>query len=121
MAAGGAHAHAHTHTHARARRPHGATVVTGVAAGTRVRDALHSAATAIAAAGCETPRLDAELLVAHVLGVPRERLLTDSGLAVAGPAVRELQTAVRRRAIEREPVAYITGVRHFRRLELAVD
>jgi release factor glutamine methyltransferase len=89
--------------------------------GTPARDALDGAITAIAAAGCETPRLDAELLLAHVLGVGRERLLTDSDLYVAGPAVRAYQDAVRRRAVEREPVAYILGRRGFRRLELAVD
>jgi release factor glutamine methyltransferase len=86
-----------------------------------VRDALDGAITAIAAAGCETPRLDAEVLVAHVLGLSRERLLTDRDLTISGPDVRALQNAVRRRAIEREPVAYITGVRGFRRLELTVD
>jgi release factor glutamine methyltransferase len=89
--------------------------------GTSVRDALQGAITAIAAAGCETPRLDAELLLAHVLDVPRERLLIDGGLVVAGPAVRAFQDAVRRRAVQREPVAYITGRRAFRRIELAVD
>ncbi len=77
--------------------------------------------TAIAAAGCENPRLDAELLLAEVLGVGRERLLTDRDLRVAGPAVRALQAAVRRRAVEREPLAYILGRRHFRHIELAVD
>jgi release factor glutamine methyltransferase len=85
------------------------------------RDALEGAVTAIAAAGCETPRLDAELLLAHVLGVPRERLITDRDLHVEGPAIRAFQDAVRRRAVEREPVAYIVGRRAFRRLELAVD
>lgn len=95
--------------------------MTGVASGTRARDALQGAVTAIAAAGCETPRLDAELLVAHVLGVSRERLLTDTDLLVSGPAVRALQDAVRRRAVQREPVAYITRIRHFRRLSLTVD
>lgn len=101
--------------------------------GTPVRDALEGAITAIAAAGCETPRLDAELLVSHALGVSREQLLTGSaggvpaggvpagGLTVAGPAVRAVQEAVRRRAVEREPVAYITGSRAFRRLTLTVD
>ena len=89
--------------------------------GTTVRDALDGAVTAIAAAGCETPRLDAELLLAHVLDVPRERLLLDRDLVVAGTAVRALQDAVRRRAVEREPVAYIVGRRGFRRLDLAVD
>jgi len=88
---------------------------------TSARDALDGAVTAIAAAGCETPKLDAEILLANVLGVGRERLLTDDELVVAGPAVRAFQDAVRRRAVEREPVAYIVGRRHFRRLELTVD
>jgi release factor glutamine methyltransferase len=89
--------------------------------GTTARDALDGAVTAIAAAGSETPRLDGELLLAHVLGVGRERLLSDPDLLVAGPAVRAFQDAVRRRSIEREPVAYIVGRRAFRRLELSVD
>jgi len=89
--------------------------------GTAARDALDGGITAIAAAGCETPRLDAEVLLAHVLGVSREQLLTDHELVVAGPAVRAFQDAVRRRAVGREPVAYIVGRRHFRRLELVVD
>jgi release factor glutamine methyltransferase len=89
--------------------------------GTPARDALDGAITAIAAGGCETPRLDAEVLLAHVLGVARERLLIDRDLVVEGPAVRAYQDAVRRRAIEREPVAYIVGHRGFRRLELTVD
>jgi release factor glutamine methyltransferase len=88
---------------------------------TTARDALDGAITAITAAGCETPRLDAELLLAHVLGVRREALLSDPDLAVAGGTVRAFQDAVRRRSIEREPVAYITGRRAFRRIELSVD
>lgn len=97
-----------------------------LARGTSVRDALDGAVTAIAAAGCETPRLDAELLLAHALGVSRERVFIASGrdddeLSVAGPAVRTFQDCVRRRSVEREPVAYILGRRHFRHLELAVD
>ena len=89
--------------------------------GASARDALDGAITAIAAAGCETPRLDAELLLADTLGVSRQRLIVDSDLVVEGPAVRTFQNAVRRRAVEREPVAYILGRRGFRRLDLAVD
>jgi release factor glutamine methyltransferase len=89
--------------------------------GTPVREALEGAITAIAAAGCETPRLDAEVILAEILGVSREQLLTDRTLTVAGPAVRAFQSAVRRRSVEREPVAYIVGRRGFRRLELASD
>jgi release factor glutamine methyltransferase len=88
---------------------------------TSARDALDGAITAIGAAGCDTPRLDAEVLLAHVLEVSRERLLSDRQLAVAGPAVRAFQDAVRRRAVKREPVAYIVGHRAFRHLDLAVD
>jgi release factor glutamine methyltransferase len=89
--------------------------------GTSAKDALDGAMTAIGAAGCETPRLDAELLLAHVLGVTRERLYTDSDLQVAGTAVRDYQQAVHRRAVLREPLAYITGVRGFRHIQLSVD
>jgi len=89
--------------------------------GTPAREALDGAVTAIAAAGCETPRLDGELLLCSVLGVGREQLLTDRTLTVSGPAVRAYQDAVRRRAVLREPVAYILGRRGFRNLELASD
>jgi release factor glutamine methyltransferase len=98
-----------------------------LARGTSVRDALDGAVTAIAAAGCQTPRLDAELLLARALGVSREQLFMasgregEAGLTVAGPAIRTFQDYVRRRAVLREPVAYILGRRHFRHLELAVD
>jgi release factor glutamine methyltransferase len=95
--------------------------VSGWAGGTPVKDALDSAVIAITAGGCETPRLDAELLLAEVLGVSRERLFTDRDLTVEGAAVRAFQDAVRRRAVAREPVAYIIGRRGFRRLQLAVD
>jgi release factor glutamine methyltransferase len=89
--------------------------------GTPARDALDGAVTAIGAAGAQTPRLDAEILLAHVLGVRREQLLTDRTLTVSGPVVRAFQDAVRRRSIEREPVAYIVGHRGFRHLEIQVD
>lgn len=97
------------------------------ARGTSVRDALEGAITALAAGGCETPRLDAEVLLAHVLGVSRGSLAAAGGggeeseLRVHGAAVRAFQEAVRRRSIEREPVAYIVGRRAFRHLELRVD
>jgi release factor glutamine methyltransferase len=90
-------------------------------AGTPVRDALDSAVVALTAAGLDTPRLDAEVLLAHALGVDRLALLADSDARVEGAAVRAFQDAVRRRSVEREPVAYITGVKGFRHLELHVD
>jgi release factor glutamine methyltransferase len=76
---------------------------------------------ALSAAGVDTPRLDAEVLLAHVLGLDRAALIVDRDRAVEGAAVRAFQDAVRRRAFDREPVAYITGVKGFRHLELQVD
>jgi release factor glutamine methyltransferase len=90
-------------------------------AGTSVRDALDSALVALTATGVDSPRLDAELLLAHALGVDRARLVIDRDLVVAGSPAREFQTLVRRRAIEREPVAYLLGRKGFRSIELDVD
>ncbi len=89
-------------------------------AATTVRDALDSAVIPLTAAGCDTPRLDAEILLAWVLGVDRAALIADSRRELTGPEARAYMHAVRRRR-EREPVAYITGVKGFRFIELMVD
>jgi len=86
-----------------------------------VRDALDGARGAIAAGGSPSARLDAELLLADALGTSRERLLREPGLPVDGAAVRRFQSHVRRRAVEREPIAYIVGRRGFRHVDLLVD
>ena len=84
------------------------------------RDALDAATTSLEAAGCRTPRLDAELLIADALGVRREQLVLDPDMAIPPPAARALAEHVRRRN-EREPVAYILGRKGFRNIELKVD
>jgi release factor glutamine methyltransferase len=87
---------------------------------TSIRDALDSAVIALTAAGCETPRLDAELLLAAAMGVDRAVIVSDSGRAIEPDAARRfMELAARRR--EREPVAYILGTKGFRSIELAVD
>jgi release factor glutamine methyltransferase len=89
--------------------------------GASVRDALDGAVTAIGAGGSETARLDAELLLAHALGLDRAALFADPDRAVEGPAVRVFQELVRRRAVAHEPIAYLVGRRAFRHIELEVD
>jgi release factor glutamine methyltransferase len=89
-------------------------------AATSVREALESAVIALSAAGCDTPRLDADVLLAHVLGVDRAALVTDPRRELTPTQARAFMDAARRRR-EREPVAYITGTKGFRHLELAVD
>jgi release factor glutamine methyltransferase len=83
-----------------------------------VRDALAAAEDSLRAAGCDTPRLDAELLLAFSMGVSRPELITADGVPPA--AARRAMELVRRR-VAREPVAYILGAKGFRHIELHVD
>jgi release factor glutamine methyltransferase len=80
-----------------------------------VREALAEAERRLAAAGVETPRVDAEWLVAHVLGTTR------SGLAARpDDEVNGLEPLLARRE-GREPLAYVLGEWGFRRLTLKTD
>jgi release factor glutamine methyltransferase len=74
--------------------------------------ALVMATRTLAEAGCDTPRLDAELLT----GVERSELLMRPDMEVPP----EFEERVARRAA-REPVAYILGRKAFRRIDLTVD
>jgi release factor glutamine methyltransferase len=88
---------------------------------TPVRDALDSARIAIAASGSDTPDLDAQLLLAHALGVDRAALIMEPDRPVEGEAVRTFQDLVRRRSARHEPVAYLLGTKGFRHIDLMVD
>jgi release factor glutamine methyltransferase len=85
-----------------------------------VRDVLESATERLAATGCETPRVDAELLLAHVLGTSRSELRTESRRELDPGQLAELEGFVTRRE-GREPLAYVLGEWGFRRLTLDVD
>jgi len=87
---------------------------------TSVRDALDSAVIALTAAGCDTPRLDAELLLAAAMEVDRATIIADPGRALQPDAARRFQDYAARRR-RREPVAYILGSKGFRSIELTVD
>ncbi len=69
--------------------------------------------------GSSSPRLDAELLLAHSLGLERLGLYTDSERPLTPPELARARELVGRRA-RREPVAYLLGERSFRRLLLGV-
>ncbi|WP_428631071.1 peptide chain release factor N(5)-glutamine methyltransferase [Sphingopyxis sp.] len=64
----------------------------------------------------DTPRLDAELLMAHALGVERQDVLLDP----ARYAVPELYAHLIARRMAHEPIAYIVGYRDFWTLRIAV-
>jgi len=79
------------------------------------RDALSEAERRLGAVGIDTPRVDAELLVAHALGVSRTGVYADLDAEVAG-----LEPLLARRE-RREPLAYVLGEWGFRRLTLKTD
>jgi release factor glutamine methyltransferase len=82
------------------------------------RAMIDAAAAKLEAAGIETPRLDAELLLAHCVGASRGEIV--AGLVEVEGVEQSYEEAIARRA-EREPLAYITGRQGFRRIELKVD
>ena len=71
------------------------------------------------ALGLGTPRLDAEVLVAHVLGVDRVRLYMDLDRPLAPDELGAVRALVIRRR-QREPVAYLIGKREFYRRDFVV-
>jgi release factor glutamine methyltransferase len=82
-------------------------------------DAVHAVARELDEAGVPSPRVDAELLVADVLGVSRTELFAADG-PLSEPDLARLRSLVERRRA-REPLAYVLGEWGFRRLVLAVD
>ncbi len=82
-------------------------------------DATLARAAARLAAASDSPRLDAELLLAHVLGIERGRLAARDDLPPAAAEVARFEALVTRRAAG-EPVAYLLGRREFWTLTLEV-
>jgi release factor glutamine methyltransferase len=83
--------------------------------GKSVRAALNEAARTLDLVS-DSPRLDAELLMAHALGVTRESMILRH---IGDPAPAGFEALMARR-LAHEPVAYITGSRAFWTIELAV-
>jgi release factor glutamine methyltransferase len=82
------------------------------------REALAEGSAALERAGCPSPSVDAEWLLADVLGIRRSELF--GVVRVADDDLSRFRALVERRAA-REPLAYILGEWGFRRLMLAVD
>lgn len=71
-------------------------------------------------AGLETPRLDAELLLAHAIGVDRTAVVAHPDAPV-GPGAEAAYLAWIERRAAGEPVAYLRGIKEFHGIALAVD
>ncbi|MFA4874657.1 MAG: peptide chain release factor N(5)-glutamine methyltransferase [bacterium] len=75
-------------------------------------DALTDAQRRLAQSGIDTPRLDAEVLLSHVLGRSRADLYLSRSDSLSKDALSRFDDAVARRSA-RCPVAYITGTKEF--------
>jgi release factor glutamine methyltransferase len=85
-----------------------------------VRAALADATATLAAAGIESARLDARVLVAHALGLEAAALLTRGERRLSDEEQGRVTALVGRRA-RREPVAHLVGTREFWGLSFRVS
>lgn len=85
-----------------------------------VQQVLLWATSVLSEAGVPSPRLDAEVLLAHVLGWKRASLYARPEFKLTPAQQQAFQASVERR-YRREPVPYITGHREFYGLDFMVD
>ena len=82
-----------------------------------IKATISNATSLLTEAKVSSPQVDAELLLAHVLGVERTQLITIS--QISDEQFSDFNDLVARRA-NRVPLQHLTGVAFFRHLELAV-
>ncbi len=85
-----------------------------------VAEVLKSATARLTAGGVDSPRFDAEILLAHVLGWRRLTLYVDSKKILPLEKILRFDELIARR-LKKIPVAYLTGVREFMGLSFAVN
>ena len=87
----------------------------------KARRAVGETSERLATAGCDSPRVDAEILVSARAGLSRSELALESSRKLSRAEEKTLERLVARREA-REPLAvYVLGEWGFRRLTLGVD
>ncbi len=86
----------------------------------RVHELLVEASERLEAAGSETPRLDAEVLLAYVLGIDRSGLIAHPEAVLSTGQLETFDRYLERREAG-EPVAYIRGMKEFYGTAISVD
>ena len=85
-----------------------------------VAEVLQVATARLAAANIDSPRLDAEILLAHVLGCRRLTLYVESEKILSLEKILRFNELITRR-LDKIPVAYLTGTKEFMGLSFAVN
>ncbi len=83
------------------------------------QDAIREGAARLSAGGIETARLDAEVLLRHVLGVDRATLFMRYPDPIADEELADFSALIERR-LGGLPVAYLTGIREFMGMDFRV-
>ncbi len=78
----------------------------------RVREVLREGVACLEASGLANPRLEAEVLLAHTLGIERTGLYLDPERPLSRKEIEDYRDLLARRR-RREPLGYITGRREF--------
>ncbi len=86
---------------------------------TRIDTALRDATAALKAAGCDSPRLDAVLLLAETTGLSPDRVRIETDTKITPEAAARFAALLERR-IARQPMAQILGRREFWSLTFSV-
>jgi len=81
---------------------------------------LHKDAVAHLNGYSESARLDADLIICHILNISRSALITQDQTEIENSQAEQIQALLDKRK-DSYPMAYITGTRHFWDLELAVN
>ncbi len=85
-----------------------------------IKRALHDAAEMLTLRGFEAGRLEAEVLLSHVLGISRTKLLLCLETNLSTEQAKSLDHLIQRR-LNHEPVAYLTGHKEFFGLDFRVN
>ncbi len=84
-----------------------------------IQTLVHETTERLRAIGIDSARLDAQILLAHVLDVPRENILRDGHLVIEGALIDAFERLVAERA-QRRPISHLIGHREFWSLDLEV-
>jgi release factor glutamine methyltransferase len=87
---------------------------------TATRTLIEAGTERLRAAGSDTPRLDAELLLAYAIGVDRTAVIAHGDAPVGADATASYEALIARRETG-EPVAYLRGMKEFHGIALTVD
>ncbi len=85
-----------------------------------VVDVIQRSSEFLARKGVDSPRLQVELLLAHILQLPRLKLYLNFDRMLTEPELEQLRQLVKRRG-QREPLQHILGTVSFCGFELEVD